>query len=422
MMTKRDLLNRDRQDAIQIDLSKNDQIKDCHDVRCALDNLFVEGNGVFHAYILSKYGYNTSHYPKDIAKEFSKKDLSVVIRALESQPSFYQKMYANKQLILVDEEKVSIKKGTIANATIEIFSAWQEYDEHMKEYIVFHELAHNMSAKFEIHKNWRWDQFSGWEKEGKRWNLNHPERVISEYGKASQSEEFAESVSSYRYSPQKLKDLDPKKYQFIKNAVFYGVEFLEEKNCDSVTQFKVINETLNNVQLTSEVVATATQNNKCTIEHFRYFFDDKSRINEINECVAKNALMNYFDRNENLAMGLLYENLENYSKYLNFQVPSKPEIYNDRNEIIRDIMIDNTDLFFTRFKEEYLRFSDGGGCYSIFGSLSTTLKPVTSLFYDYEYAGYLESSIKKFCHYNYSLLKEDKDKFYLKYLESRPKH
>lgn len=421
-MTKRDLLNRDRQDEIQIDLTKNKKIEGCRDVRCALDNLFIENNGVFHAYILSKYGYNTSHYPKSIAKEFNKADLSIVIRALESQPSFYQKMHVNKQLILVDENKVSIKKGTIANATIEIFSAWQEYDEHMKEYIVFHELAHNMSAKFEIHKNWRWDQFSGWEKEGKRWNLQHPERVISEYGKASQSEEFAESVSSYRYSPQKLKDLDPKKYQFIKNAVFYGVEFLEENNCDSVTQFKKISDTLNNIQLTNEAVTMATTENKCTIEHFRYFFDDNSKINELNDCIAKNALKNYFDRNENFAMGFLYENLENYSNYLNYKVPSNPLIYSERNEIIKELMMDHVDLFYTRFKEEYLRFSDGGGCYSIFGSLSTNLKPVTSRFYAYEYAGYLESSVKKFCHENYSLLKEDKDKFYLKYLESRPKN
>ena len=58
-----------------------------------------------------------------------------------------------------------------------------------------------------------------------------PNKIISQYGHMNPSEDFAESMSAYRYNPNKLLKTNPEKYNFLKNKVFKGIEFLNDNYC-----------------------------------------------------------------------------------------------------------------------------------------------------------------------------------------------
>ena len=53
--------------------------------------------------------------------------------------------------------------------------------------------------------------------------------MVSNYGKTSPIEDFAESVTAYRYNPERLKDC-PSKYYYMKDFVFQGKEYTDKCN------------------------------------------------------------------------------------------------------------------------------------------------------------------------------------------------
>lgn len=53
---------------------------------------------------------------------------------------------------------------------------------------------------------------------------------VRDYAGSAPAEDFAESTAYYMYQPQYLKTIDPNKYNFIKDKVFKGKEFLNDLN------------------------------------------------------------------------------------------------------------------------------------------------------------------------------------------------
>lgn len=60
---------------------------------------------------------------------------------------------------------------------------------------------------------------------------NNTEKIISKYGESNPSEDFAESLTAYRYNPAGLKKAAPEKYNFIKDRIFNGQEFINHSSC-----------------------------------------------------------------------------------------------------------------------------------------------------------------------------------------------
>ncbi len=58
------------------------------------------------------------------------------------------------------------------------------------------------------------------------------ESFISGYAKTNPLEDIAESITAYRFNPKKLKELSPKRYEYLKNKVFMGIEYLSDSQCD----------------------------------------------------------------------------------------------------------------------------------------------------------------------------------------------
>ena len=55
--------------------------------------------------------------------------------------------------------------------------------------------------------------------------------MVSTYGTRNPSEDFAESIVAYRYNPKPMKDSCPDKYNYIKDIIFDGIEYLDESGC-----------------------------------------------------------------------------------------------------------------------------------------------------------------------------------------------
>ncbi|MCB0347329.1 MAG: hypothetical protein KDD37_00765, partial [Bdellovibrionales bacterium] len=113
---------------------------------------------------------------------------------------------------------------------------------------MMHELGHHRDYQLSGSKYARgnrfserdeWKNLSGWyikestdAKTGKvsrQWdNKVGNEGFVSAYAGSEPGEDFAESVSAYRYSPYQFKKDFPKKYKYIKDEVFASEEYTEE--------------------------------------------------------------------------------------------------------------------------------------------------------------------------------------------------
>lgn len=328
-------------------------------------------------------------------------------------------LYKAKQLILVDREKVNMKEGTIANATMELFHLWTTYTDEMREYIVFHELAHNISSLYQINNTHYWQQLSGWEKRENGWELDYPERVVSEYATVSHSEDFAESLSAYRYNPEYLKKIDPRKYEFIKTAVFFGVEYLEEKNCNKASEFKKIDSEFNSFTVTKDIVNLAFDNGACKIEHFRYLFGEKDLSNELDSCIA-----NYYSqkryRDTNPGRAFLHENNQNYKKFQSFKITHHFGAYDSQNKKIRNELSSLSMKIFNKVTPELIKLGPGG-CTPMFYSVDKDIEAYIRDMYKYEYAGYLNKGMIQFCRENFKTLESNREVFLQNFLDSRPR-
>lgn len=112
---------------------------------------------------------------------------------------------------------------------------WFKYSSDRRVAIIFHELAHALSdaiAKLDTSLIWR-NIDGGWIK-------NHYHKLepvdyrthTSEYSTSHYFEDFAESVAAFRIDPKYLQKISLKKYNFIKETVFLGQEFLSESDCN----------------------------------------------------------------------------------------------------------------------------------------------------------------------------------------------
>lgn len=118
---------------------------------------------------------------------------------------------------------------------------WNNYYSDMRTAIIFHELSHALGFnQYEIDDSKVWQNIEkGWRPRKYRTNGSiyegspiSTEGYVSQYSRTNPAEDFAESVSSYRIKPESLKQFSPKKYAFIKDAVFLGQEFTADNNCE----------------------------------------------------------------------------------------------------------------------------------------------------------------------------------------------
>lgn len=209
-------------------------IKKCKNALCALENLAPSKEvSLKQAFLLSKYGFNSSPHVFKEAEFFNHDEINDALRALEQYPNFVFPLESNKQFIRypkgVDHPE---SKTTIADATMSFFGNWLKEPSWKREQHVFHEVAHRFAINFKLDVETDWLKLSGWESaDGDQWTRRESNQV-SLYGQTDPFEDFAEAVVSYRYRPELLKEIAPKKYEYIKTLIFQGVEYLDELKCE----------------------------------------------------------------------------------------------------------------------------------------------------------------------------------------------
>ena len=216
----------------------------CTTVLCISKEIFGERQGLQLLYMLAKYGFNGSPYPfqrRTSGDLWESDDLDKVLTALSDFPEGRLPFVRNKPLI-------RFKKGytrseyadrgpfncVLANSYIEVFDCLIEKSAEKFSRTMIHEVGHIIGAEADLDSSPTWLNISGWEETRTRKNgrivvsytINKPECIVSQYGRTSPVEDFAESVEAYRYNPELLKKC-PSKYYYIKDFVFQGKEYTD---------------------------------------------------------------------------------------------------------------------------------------------------------------------------------------------------
>ncbi|MCT4643029.1 MAG: hypothetical protein N4A33_12130 [Bacteriovoracaceae bacterium] len=218
----------------------------CKKVRCAVEKIWDKGVGEKLLYMLFEFDLNGSQISYDSIKGDDKlrplknHELEQIIKAANALP---------KELFPIDKNATIVHNadprnyGKYADARIMLFDLWDGQSAREKQYTIFHEMAHNLGDKLAgLDKSKEWLGLSGWKKINDSpidiYNYSiddeNTKHICSTYGTKNPIEDFAESVSAYRYNPFLLQKVNPKKYDFIKKNVFYGREFTKKDFCQNL--------------------------------------------------------------------------------------------------------------------------------------------------------------------------------------------
>ena len=327
----------------------------CKTALCVSQNIFGENVGPQMLFLMDRFDVNTSPYSYTNASVFTAEEISDVIKTFEllapEQTPFTE---SNQQLSKFKRgytlKAYNEEEGTVmANAVVHLFDSWSKEDSDTRQYILYHEFAHNMSRNYfsATHTSSAWLKLSEWKKvlegDGKdkaiaefrsslASKMGHP--FVSKYGKANPGEDFAESVTAYRLNPQHLKKTSPEKYKILKHVVFNNQEFLSQKNCNQQTatkQYQKEIESSKNLFLESE---KDTISNACRLTFDQTILGNVP-VSYFDDCVNFQATLLWYNKNHQTYKGLLQQGLFDNDLRL-----SNLKFTETRNELAQRMAID----------------------------------------------------------------------------------
>ena len=217
----------------------------CKKVLCAVKEIFGRDVGSRILYIMQEYGLNGSHLSFRNTSNWNKEELDVLLQGLEDLPKGMLPLDDNRSFVRMKRgytyTKYNIGDGCVgANSEIRFFDCWwEDFHGSNRMSVLAHEVAHYVGEELAIDDTPEWLSLSGWETElyydsnrklRSRWSANKDACFLSTYGQTKPAEDFAEMFVAYRYSSETLKKECPKKYNFMKDLVFNGIEFTKDKN------------------------------------------------------------------------------------------------------------------------------------------------------------------------------------------------
>ena len=224
----------------------------CIKVICAMKRIYGEKEGVQLLYLLAKYGFNGSpnqYEDKEHIDFWKSNDLDKVFIGLSDFPEGIFPIAENKPLVrfkrgITRSQYRILQERTggcvSANAIIEVFDCIDKKSDSEYQQVIFHEVAHIIRKEYGLDSSSPWLNFAEWEettvpngKDGFNTNYkyNKAECMVSQFGETNPHEDFAESIVAYRYNPKPMKDSCPNKYNYIKDIIFDGIEYLDESGC-----------------------------------------------------------------------------------------------------------------------------------------------------------------------------------------------
>jgi hypothetical protein len=219
----------------------------CKKVECAVKEIFGPKTGVQLLFMQRKFGMNGSHITRANRSSWKSSELDTVLLSLSDFPEGVLPAEADRPLTHFKRGYLPMyaSENVIANASIEVFDLWDSQSPEEKRYALVHELGHNLGGMSGADDSKKWLNMSGWVQQTKvvdgqketEYKATKPESIISKYGLTNNAEDFAETVSAYRYNPQRLKSVSPEKYNFVKEVIFDNVEYTSEEACQNPKRF-----------------------------------------------------------------------------------------------------------------------------------------------------------------------------------------
>jgi len=277
----------------------------CTDVICSAKAAFGKDQGLRMLYLMDRYGINTS---SDIFKRSSRwkvKELDEIIKAFGDFPSFMAPLETNKKFTHFYRKKRPSREDLshIGDATIQFYDGYDRMSPEGKHYAILHEWGHGIATGFEIDKNKKWLDLSGWEDRNGVWKATRPHSCVSQYAATKPSEDFAESVATYRYNPNLLKTLNPEKYNFMKEVVFQGIEYLDSNKCGDENSY--VSKIAANTEKIFSPSGKLSDYSKCKKEFFGILSLSKN-LNDVDSCLQKVVATQKIEAGYNQDLNLSY--------------------------------------------------------------------------------------------------------------------
>lgn len=234
---------------------------DCKSVECAMTKIWGEKMGTQILYIYLAHGFNSSEHSYLHSTRFTEEEMEDVLLALGDLPTQYKKIgwHPNERGIKKERlERASMErpKGQrlsrftatglggnkqIADATISLLELWTTQSRAKRQYTIYHEISHNIATHLHgLDLSEEWLKLSGWKKTSEEalfdpnetWKKNEDACFVSGYASEKPQEDFAESLTAYRYVSARFKEECPAKYKFIKEKVYNNQEYLSSSHCE----------------------------------------------------------------------------------------------------------------------------------------------------------------------------------------------
>ncbi len=237
LTTSKDLFGIYPADKDQVNFQEKYNINpECEKVRCAIEKIWGEELGNKILYTLLRHNFNTSEFAFANSDRLKVEELDDVLMGLDDLPKALIPLGTKEgQKLSHFSRGYTLKSngpGVMANAVVMLFDGWSDAPRIQRQYALFHELSHNISYHFgELHSSPQWLELSGWIKKGDNWSKNEKACFASKYGFTNPAEDWAESVSAFRYNGAGFKKNCPAKFEYIKKYAFKGIDYTSSESC-----------------------------------------------------------------------------------------------------------------------------------------------------------------------------------------------
>jgi hypothetical protein len=227
--------------SLQEDFQKKYSINpECQKVRCAMEKIWGKALSEKILYLNLKHNYNASEYAFQNSDRFTEIEMDDVLMGIDDLPPHLIPMGSKYQRLTHFKRGYTLAgygDNVVANAVIMLFDSWDTEPRREKQYTIFHEASHNASSNLKkMDESPEWLGLSSWVKTGDTWTSDPKACQVTKYGETNPWEDFAESMSTYRYNPQDFISQCPLKYKFIKDNVFKGIEYTDLKSCTPIPE------------------------------------------------------------------------------------------------------------------------------------------------------------------------------------------
>lgn len=244
--------------------------KDCKNVLCVLTKMYnseetaqrVLNIAKRDGYIVSLAKDFNNEKDKPVGQLFSPAEIRDIDLAYKLLPSSYKKLSSLDLLKRLPKGYLSPHGDNVAayaspsfhstyynkEGEITFIDGAFNSDKSWGPLVAVHELSHHVDYSYSqsktlgISEGNEYLKLSGWfkkkaykvdETSGKKilvddWQHAPDKKFITEYASSQPAEDFAETCAYYIFEPKKLKSVDPDKYNFVKNIVFKGKEFIND--------------------------------------------------------------------------------------------------------------------------------------------------------------------------------------------------